>query len=141
MCYRISLLMFILTLCMNIALRCDNYFQPVRIFTVMFTGAVAVIRYSDQGHCVKPTSPQYIMQVSGRSLTFIFLQNLNRLSDLQSQTLSHGAPEAADHCEEEKTKFNFKRSPHLIHVNTKAVPWSVCPPTSPSPSNCPITAA
>lgn len=32
------------------------------------------------------------------SLTFTLFQNLNRLSDLQGQTLSHRPPEAADHC-------------------------------------------
>lgn len=36
--------------------------------------------------------------ISWRSLTFTFFQDLNRLSHLQSQTLSHRAPEVTDHC-------------------------------------------
>lgn len=42
------------------------------------------------------------------SLTFTFLQNLNRLSHLQSQTLSHRAPEAADHCGERERQREGK---------------------------------
>lgn len=47
----------------------------------------------------RPRSISWSYQ-SGRSLTFTFLQDLNSLPHLQSQTLSHWASEVADDCGE-----------------------------------------
>lgn len=47
----------------------------------------------------RPRSISWSYQ-SGRSLTFAFLQDLNSLPHLQSQTLSHWASEVADDCGE-----------------------------------------
>lgn len=54
---------------------------------------------------------------SGSSLTFTFLQNLNRLSHLQGQTLSHWAPEAADYCGEKQRERRKVLKSQLLHWN------------------------
>lgn len=48
---------------------------------------------------IRPRSISWSYQ-SGSSLTFAFLQDLNSLPHLQSQTLSHWASEVADDCGE-----------------------------------------
>lgn len=56
--------------------------------------------YNNEGHdfIKHPPTHTSCRFSSSRNLTFTFLQNLNRLSHLQSQTLSHRAPEVTDHC-------------------------------------------